>query len=206
MRLLALTIRFRVVDHCGITRKEFSQPVIWMTWHNRIFVMGHARCLYTKHRWGAVLASPSKDGQIIARFMERFGISSIQGSSNKRAAGALKEMIRWIRDGHDISITPDGPRGPMYHLQPGSVKLAQLTKTQVMPIRVDYSNAWKAKTWDQFRIPKPFSSVVVTFNELETVNRTRDENEFQAECARIEAIMRDKTGFTNAAEKGSPTV
>lgn len=194
VRLLAMTMHFRVVDHCGITRGELSKPVIWLTWHNRILMMGHVVQKFLPTREGAVLASPSTDGEIIAQFMQRFGVGFIQGSSNKRSAGALKEMIRWVRADKDVSITPDGPRGPKYHVEPGAVKLAQLTRTELMMVHVDISRAWKAKTWDAFRIPKPFSTFTVTFHELVSVARTSSEEAFSEEHRRIEDLFRSKTG------------
>jgi lysophospholipid acyltransferase (LPLAT)-like uncharacterized protein len=103
-------------------------------------------------------------------------------------------MIRWVRADKDVSITPDGPRGPKYHVEPGAVKLAQLTRTELMMVHVDISRAWKAKTWDAFRIPKPFSTFTVTFHELVSVARTSSEEAFSEEHRRIEDLFRSKTG------------
>jgi lysophospholipid acyltransferase (LPLAT)-like uncharacterized protein len=113
-------------------------------------------------REGCVLTSPSKDGAVIAAVMRRFGLDSVRGSSNKRAAQSLVECRRRLLSGLDLAITPDGPRGPVYVAAPGVLQLARLTQCPVMPVRVEYSRKWELKSWDRFQIPKPFSRATIT--------------------------------------------
>jgi len=166
VRCLAATCRLRVEDRCGITSGRITHPVIWTFWHNRIIGVTLAKARDCRHRSGAALSSPSKDGAIVAGVMARFGIGSVRGSSSRRGAGAVRELVKVIEDGGDVAMTPDGPRGPVYRLAPGVIKLAQVTGAPVMPVFVRYSRAWKLKTWDGFRIPKPFSTIEVCFDTL----------------------------------------
>ncbi len=192
IRVLFRTLRFRVEDRCGITRCDLP-PVIWACWHNRLLAVpvGHSR--FTPKRPAVVLTSPSKDGAILADAMAKFGVGSVRGSSSRRGGVALRELIGAMEAGNDIGITPDGPRGPVYKLAPGVLKLAQLTGARIMPVHVRYSRYWELKSWDKFRIPKPFSRAEIIFDTLHEVKATNeDEAAFEAEQARLEELlMRD---------------
>ncbi len=183
IRTIGLTLRLRLDDRSGVTKSPPDTPMIWAFWHNRVFVAPLAYRKFLRDRRGSVLTSPSGDGEIIAQVMARFGIGSVRGSSNKRPAAALRELLREIRAGGDVAITPDGPRGPLHTLQPGVVKLAQLAAVPVLPIRMNYGRAITLKTWDRFQIPLPFTRIDVVFEELQSLPRVADE-------ARLEQVLK----------------
>ncbi len=110
------------------------------------------------------LTSASKDGAMIASAMHTLGINAIRGSSSRRGKKAMIEMIRTLKDGASLAITPDGPRGPLYHLNPGAIKLASKSQCPLIPVQVNYADYWELRTWDNFRLPKPFSRVELIFN------------------------------------------
>ncbi len=195
IRLIGLTLRFRVDDRAGVMSDDPKHSLIWVFWHNRVFSVPFIYRKFLKSRHGAVLTSPSGDGEVLTEVMKRFGVDAVRGSSNKRASAALKELVTWLRsdERHDIAITPDGPRGPVYELQPGIVKVAQLTKVPVFPIHVRYEKCWKLKTWDQFLIPKPFSRVYVVFDEFEVLPRTRTDEEFEELRTELERKLKGGT-------------
>ena len=191
IRLLGITVRLQVVDECGVTKKgKLSEPIIWLFWHNRVLLMPYFQRKLCPERHGAVLTSPSQDGEIIAGVMRRFGVDAVRGSSNKRPAAALREMARLMKAGEDIAITPDGPRGPRYHLQGGPVKLAQLSGSPLMAIHLGYARAWRLKTWDNFLIPKPFTKAKLTFAPLRSVPRDADGDALEQIRAEIEREMK----------------
>ncbi|MCB1233061.1 MAG: lysophospholipid acyltransferase family protein [Verrucomicrobiae bacterium] len=190
IRLLGLTLRFRVEDRSGLLESDPDHPLIWAFWHNRIMVLPVIYRRYFPSRSGAVLTSPSRDGAVIAATMRCFGAASVRGSSSKRGAAAMLEMEEWVRQGFDLAVTPDGPRGPRYRLAPGLVKVAQRTGAWVFPIRVEYSSAWVfEKAWDRFRIPKPFSRVNVIFEPYQTVDADAEGDRFEAERLKLEQIL-----------------
>ncbi|MFT5110665.1 MAG: lysophospholipid acyltransferase (LPLAT)-like uncharacterized protein [Pseudoalteromonas tetraodonis] len=190
IRAVCLTLRFRVDDRAGILKDPPSGSLIWAFWHNRVFSLPYVYRKFLPTRQGAVLTSPSGDGEIIAQVMRNFGVDAVRGSSNKRAAAALRELVSWVKQENDIVITPDGPRGPRYQLQPGIIKVAQLTKTPVFPVHVRYSKCFRLKSWDAFMIPWPFSRVDVTFGEYHQVARTRGDEEFETERLRLENVLK----------------
>jgi len=189
IRLLSLTLRWRLHDPDGITRDPPSRPMVWAFWHNRIFVIPTVYRKYLRCRKGAVLTSASKDGETIAAIIARFGCEAVRGSSSRRGASALLGLIDWIRDGYDVAIVPDGPRGPRYRLGPGLVKLAEVTGALVLPVRVEYGSYWHFKSWDRFRLPKPFTTVDVFFGPCAEVPSGLDGSDFERERVRLETLM-----------------
>jgi|SRR6266540_7370912 len=190
VRLLISTLRIHVTDRAGITDEPPKQPLLCAFWHNRLFVMPHVFERYFSERSGAALTSASKDGEFVAAFLRRFGIRPIRGSSSRRGAAALIEMKRATDEGYLVGITPDGPRGPRYQLNPGVVKLAQMTGGSVLPIHVDYSRFWRLASWDGFMIPKPFARVEITFDMLHHIPSTPEAVSFEYERRRLERLLR----------------
>jgi lysophospholipid acyltransferase (LPLAT)-like uncharacterized protein len=190
IRLLSLTLRWRLHDPDGITNAPPDRPMIWTFWHNRIFVLPAVYHRYLISRKGAVLTSASKDGEVIAAIVARFGCEAVRGSSSRKGTSALLGLIDWVRDGYDVAIVPDGPRGPRYRMGPGVAKLAEVTGALVLPVRVEYGHYWCfRKSWDRFRVPKPFTAVDVYFGPCTEVPSGLDENGFESERLRLETLM-----------------
>ena len=189
VRVLAWTLRFRFQDRCGITSGEMKSPIICVFWHNRLLLTGIIHGRFCPGRRAHCLTSPSKDGDIIAHTMRLFGIGSVRGSSSRRGSTAIRELAAILEKGDDVGIAPDGPRGPKYRLQPGAVKLAQITGFPVVPLFIEYSRYWELKSWDGFRIPKPFSCVSVVYGSRHEVCPTMDDAGFEYERVRLEKIL-----------------
>ncbi len=189
IRLLSLTLRWRLHDPDGIATNPPSRPLIWTFWHNRIFVIPVVYHRYLRKRKGAVLTSASKDGEVIAAIVARFGCEAVRGSSSRKGTSALLGLIDWIRDGYDVAIVPDGPRGPRYRLGPGLVKLAEVTGALVLPIRIEYGSYWHFRSWDRFRLPRPFTTVEVFLGPCAEVTSGLDETTFESERDRLETLM-----------------
>lgn len=190
IRAVCVTLRFRVDDQAGILKQPHAGALIWAFWHNRVFSVPYVWRKFLRRRYGAVLTSPSGDGELIAQVMKQFGAAAVRGSSNKRAAAALRELVTWVKADNDIAITPDGPRGPKYELQPGIIKVAQLTKIPIFPVHVRYAKCFRLKSWDGFMIPWPFSRVDVTFGKFHHVARTRSDEDFELERKKLEDLLR----------------
>ncbi len=190
MRGIGATLRLEVEDKAGAFDTART-GWIWAFWHNRMFVIPYIHEQWFAHIPGAILTSPSGDGQIIADACATFGFEAARGSSSKPQKGlsALIMMADKVKEGRDIGITPDGPRGPMYQMQPGIIKLGQLTGGTIVPVRVEYSRAIRFKTWDQFMLPLPFSKVKVVFEPTMTVPRRMTEEEFEIQRMKLESAM-----------------
>ena len=167
MRIWCSTLRYEIIDRHGICNEaNLGRPLVLALWHNRLFMVPLAWHRLTEgRRRVVVLTSASHDGSALAHAMRVFGIGAVRGSSSRRAVAALVGLRRALQEGVDVCITPDGPRGPRYQLQPGAVMLAQSAGAPIIPIHVLPSACWRLKSWDRFIIPVPFSHVRVIFDE-----------------------------------------
>ncbi len=189
LRLLFATLRFHIDDRAGVLAKPPAKPLLWVFWHNQLLISPYFWERYFPTRRGAALASQSKDGEIIAAVIRCFGLRPIRGSSSRGGGRALVEMKRALDEGFDVAITPDGPRGPCYQVNPGVVKLAQLTGGKVFPMHIAYSRCWRLKSWDGFMIPKPFATVRITLDPLHEIPPTATEEEFEYQRAKLEQML-----------------
>ena len=121
------------------------------------------------------MVSASRDGGLLARVLEYFGVEPVRGSSSRRGPQALRELVSWSERGYDLAITPDGPRGPCYEVQEGVISAAQLTRLPIVP--VSYQLNWKIrpKSWDRFQVPLPFARCRVRIGEVLRVPRDASE-------------------------------
>ena len=189
LRLLFATLRFRIDDRAGVLTTPPAKPLLWVFWHNQLLVAPSFWQRFFPTRRGAALASQSKDGEIVAAAIRCFGLRPIRGSSSRGGSRALVQMKRALDDGLDVAITPDGPRGPCYQVNPGVVKLAQLAGGTVIPMHIAYSRCWRLRSWDGFMIPKPFATVRITLDPLYEIPRTTTEEEFERERVKLEQQM-----------------
>jgi lysophospholipid acyltransferase (LPLAT)-like uncharacterized protein len=187
LKLLGGTLRWHLVDEAGYRTRPLSEPLLVASWHNRILVLPLCYAWICRGRRPlTVLTSASRDGGFLSEFVARFGIGAVRGSSSRRGTAALRELQATLASGKDVIITPDGPRGPVYSMSSGLVFLAQKTGIPVMLLHVDYSAYWELKSWDGFRVPKPFSSVRVRMLRPCTVPAVEDAEMLERERKRLE--------------------
>jgi hypothetical protein len=162
IRTMAMTVRFRLEDRSGYF--QGTPPpgrLIFAFWHNRLALspIMYQRYLrkFDPERQMAGLVSASRDGGLLAKILEHFGVVAIRGSSSRRGGQALVELTSCAEKGYDLTITPDGPRGPRYEVHDGVVVTSQLTGLPVVP--VSYYLSWKIRlnSWDGFQVPLPFT-------------------------------------------------
>jgi lysophospholipid acyltransferase (LPLAT)-like uncharacterized protein len=160
LRVLASTWRIRYRDDAPVRQLRVDRTAfVYALWH------GHLLPLVWTHRNldVGVLISEHRDGEIIARVVERLGFRSIRGSTSRGAARALITLSRELSEGRSVAITPDGPRGPAREFAPGALVAAQRANAPIVPVAVFASRAWYLESWDRFVIPKPFARVVVAY-------------------------------------------
>jgi lysophospholipid acyltransferase (LPLAT)-like uncharacterized protein len=136
-------------------------PILFALWHGRMFLSIQAH----RNQGIATMASQSKDGEIIARWLERNGYVVARGSTSRGGGAAFKELVRAMRSGRAAALTVDGPRGPARVVQPGIVELARLTGAWILPITFSSSRPRFLRSWDRYLVPLPFSRNVVAYGE-----------------------------------------
>jgi lysophospholipid acyltransferase (LPLAT)-like uncharacterized protein len=138
-----------------------KQPLLFAVWHGRMLYLLQVYRRYRPERI-TVLVSQSKDGELISLLLEHFGVDATRGSSSRGGALGVLELMHKATEGYQVvAITPDGPRGPRYVVQPGIIAVASRSGALIIPIT--YNAQWKkvCASWDQFLIPLPFSRIVV---------------------------------------------
>ena len=169
------------------------QPVIYTVWHGRILMIPwlNARLCRTRGaRRARVLASRSRDGELVARYVGRFGLPVVRGSSSRHGAQALRALAGAVRAGEDVAVVPDGPRGPRERLQAGVVVLAATTGAPVVPLGFAARPARRLGSWDRFLVPWPFARAALVFGAAVRVARDADR---EAARARLEAALCEAT-------------
>jgi lysophospholipid acyltransferase (LPLAT)-like uncharacterized protein len=132
----------------------------------------------------AILSSDSKDGERSAATWRWFGIHAVRGTAGHSGAQALVKMIRVVKEGWDLGITVDGPRGPRQKVKAGVLAVSRKTGAWVVPVCVAYERAWRLGTWDQMLVPKPFSQVLVRYGTPFQVPAQGDEEAYRLELER----------------------
>lgn len=162
IRLLGLTWRIRMIDAGPVDRlRHDGQPVALLLWHGQILPL-----LYTmRFQSIASLVSTHRDGEIVAQIALRLGCKLVRGSSSRGADRALLGLVRALKDGFTVAVTPDGPRGPYRSFAPGALVAAHRAAAPVVAFGVHASRAWYLKSWDQFMIPKPFARLTIVFDD-----------------------------------------
>lgn len=148
------------------SKKEFNlsksipdEPFIVAFWHGDLLLQPYIYHKLRKTPRIRVLISDHFDGKIIASTIEYFKLETIHGSSTRGAAKVLISGMKSLRDGYDIGITPDGPKGPRHSMSDGTVAMAQKQNAKIVVFSVVPSKFWQLRSWDRFVIPKPFSSI-----------------------------------------------
>ncbi len=129
----------------------------------------------------AIMASRSSDGELMKRVLSFLGYRVVRGSSSRGGAGGLKGLIDLMRTGkYHSSLAVDGPRGPIYQVKPGILKLAQETGLPIIPSVAWCSNKFVfKKSWNQCYLPMPFSKCVVWYGEPMLVPSVTTDEEFE---------------------------
>ncbi|MBM3570573.1 MAG: DUF374 domain-containing protein [Alphaproteobacteria bacterium] len=167
-----------------------GQPILLAFWHARIAMA--VKC-WPRDRRMAMLISAHRDGQFVARIVARSGIEYVPGSATRGGSEAIRRMIRAVRDGASIGITPDGPRGPRMRAQVGVAQLARLSGAPIVPMSWSAAPRRLLSTWDRFVLPAPFCRGLMLWGEPIHVPRDADAAAIEAARRSVEERLNDLT-------------
>ena len=180
------------VFHIEYYKQHQSQgkPVIFAFWHENLVIPPFFYYYPLKGKLLVSMVSRSGDGEIIARVLETFrGMTTVRGSSSRGGATALKEMAEKMQqEGRDAAMVPDGPKGPPYSVQPGVLKLSQLSGAPILVCGVAVKRKKRIGSWDRMKIPAPFNRMALSFGTpfhvpAEAIDLTPYEERFKQEMA-----------------------
>jgi lysophospholipid acyltransferase (LPLAT)-like uncharacterized protein len=198
------TWRFEVITEEGSIPVLFgdrSPYGIFCFWHQCVM----PGSVYFRHSKSVLLISRSFDGELITRTARIFGYEAVRGSSSRGGAESLLGLKQILEVGKSAIFTADGPRGPRFQSKMGPVRLAQLSGAPISSFFLEPEHAWEMGSWDGFKVPKPFSRIVVSWAHpvrvatdlpSEQLETKRQELDAALERARMRALAH----FGKAAE------
>jgi len=195
LRLIGRTLReTSTFEEGAIQSLDEVYPGIFPFWHRCVLP---ATWLY-RNQHPAVMTSQSRDGEFIARVIQRFGFVPVRGSSSRGGQRALLEMNQLLKEGHAVAFTIDGPRGPRGVAKKGPVLLARMSGEAITAFYVAVERAWVLNTWDRLVIPKPFSRIYVRFAKKIFVPPDADDAAMERYHAEMQAALDRITAFAEA--------
>lgn len=205
IKLWSYTLRvkregFEAVDALAARDERF----ILAFWHRRLFMMPLAYPFRRRNASGeprgvAILSSDSRDGERSAATWRWFGIHAVRGTASDDGARALIRMIQSVRQGWDFGITPDGPRGPLMELKPGTLALARKTGAWIVPVSLAFDRSFRLQTWDRMVIPFPFATCTIRYG---TPFRLPARGDDEADGARLQVEMDTLEAWAEGVSRG----
>lgn len=143
--------RLEVYGRENLKEIPAGKPVIYAFWHGKLWIP----VFYFRGQNYLALASPSRDGEYISRVLQKYGYKLVRGSSSRGGGSALLSLVRLIRKGESVFITPDGPTGPIHKVKPGIVYLQEKTGAPIIPVGVAIKRKKIFGSWDRLNFPLP---------------------------------------------------
>lgn len=203
IRILGATWR---VQWFGVEHHQACQAdgrnVILAIWHGRLLPLAYTH----RERNIQILISRHQDGEIIRRVTKSLGNGSVRGSTGKGGARAILQMAKRAREGCDLAITPDGPKGPSAVAQAGVLRIAQRAGIPIVPLTSASSRKRVLSSWDGFQIPAPFAHLVVAYGPPIEIADDLDDEQFELARQQVEDAMRaltDRADRIAAGEEGT---
>ncbi|WP_285904921.1 lysophospholipid acyltransferase family protein [Pseudodesulfovibrio pelocollis] len=191
-RAWVATLRFETHGSLDeiLKRRQDRKPLVLALWHGEIFpVTGFGHTISSDL---VTFVSQSRDGEVIARIIERLGHVTVRGSSSRGGVKALLQAVRIMAEQHRMGVfTVDGPRGPRHKPKGGVIYLAQKAGAAIVPLRA-YPERAKVftKSWDHFVLPMPFSRCPVYVGKpMEVTDEKLTETVLARELERLEQRM-----------------
>ncbi len=164
--------------------------VIVCFWHGRIALSPACWDLKRAQKPRALI-SLSPDGEFIAKAVSKLGFPAIRGSSSKadkpdKAKGggaAFRDVLKWLKGGGGIAITPDGPRGPAEQMAEGAALLAKVSAAPVLLVGLAARPVWRLGSWDKAVLPKPFGQGAIVWDGPFTAERDADLDALRSDWA-----------------------
>ena len=168
-----------------------GQALIGAFWHGRMLMIPMA---WQRAAPVHILISAHRDGRIIAEAISYFGVGAIAGSTRRGGAAALRNILKRLREGDCVAVTPDGPRGPAMVAGIGIVNAARLAQAPIVPLTYATSRRRILATWDRFHVPLPFGRGVFLWGEPIEIGADLDAAGLERMRRLVEARMVDMVG------------
>ena len=178
---------------------ERKESFIYSFWHDQLLM---CPLTWQSNSSIKVLISKHRDGDIIAQLISNLGFEAIRGSTHKtnkiKNKGGLlsaRKMIKSLKNGISIGISPDGPKGPRHKVSEGILSISRLSKSVILPVGIGFKKKWVLNTWDKFIIPKPFNEITVVWGDpISAITNDKNNHQFKI---KLESKMNNLTAQAN---------
>ena len=178
---------------------ERNESFIYSFWHDQLLM---CPLTWQSNSSIKVLISKHRDGDIIAQLISNLGFEAIRGSTHKtnkiKNKGGLlsaRKMIKSLKNGISIGISPDGPKGPRHKVSDGILSISRLSKSVILPVVIGFKKKWVLNTWDKFIIPKPFNEITVIWGDpIPAITNEKNNHQFKT---KLESKMNNLTAQAN---------
>lgn len=200
IRALGFSWRIRVEEeHQLAAARKLSPNVIFAFWHGRLLPLSFTHRNQKIH----VLASEHADGEMLGQTIRRLGFGHVRGSSTRGGTRAILELVEKVREGYDLGVTVDGPRGPRGVVKAGVVEVARQTGAAIIPITSASDRHRTFKSWDAFELPAPYARVVVRYGAPIAVPPDADRVMVEARRQDVERALTRITDEADRSARGS---
>jgi hypothetical protein len=207
VRVLSASARIDLDAESAERVQEAGTPTILAYWHEQVFLSVRflQRQFLARGQPLAVLASRSRDGELVARVASRFHVHVVRGSSSRGGREALRTLHRVVaRQRASVIFLPDGPRGPRHEVKPGIVVLSQMSRAPILPMAFVASGCWTLRSWDQLAVPHPRCRVVAVAGEPIAIPRELDDDSREHYRLALASTLADLND--DAARRAAPAI
>ena len=167
---------------------DANQPFLVAFWHGRLLMMSEAWPYKTTFN---MVVSEHRDGQLIARTIGHLGFGSILGSSTKGGSTVVRSVLRALRAGECVGLTPDGPQGPRMRVSLGIIQLARISGVPIVPIAFAARPSKLINSWDRLLVPLPFCRGIIRWGKPLEVSHDADDAAVQEAARQLEDRLND---------------
>jgi lysophospholipid acyltransferase (LPLAT)-like uncharacterized protein len=163
-----------------------GQPFLAAFWHGRLLMMSEAWPYDSRFN---MVVSQHPDGQLIAQTIAHLGFGSISGSTTKGGSSVMRAMLRALKDGECVGLTPDGPQGPRMRASLGIVHAARLSGAPILPLAYTARPSRLLPSWDRLMVPLPFSRGIIRWGEPIEIPRDASDEKVVETAKLLEARL-----------------
>ncbi|AGB42295.1 hypothetical protein Halha_2421 [Halobacteroides halobius DSM 5150] len=156
------SLRLQVKNESRVTNlQKDNKQIIFAMWHGQLWLPVY----HLRNKGHIALASQSDDGEYISQVLNKLGWGVVRGSTSRGGARSLLKLVKEIRRGKNVAITPDGPTGPRHKVKSGILYLAQKTNSTIIPLGVSFSKKKVFNSWDKFELPYPLAKGALVYGK-----------------------------------------
>lgn len=175
------------VENLNLTK---GKKIVFAIWHGQLFPF-----VYLYRRKNIItIVSESKDGEIAAKLLNKFGFYTSRGSSSRNGTKAIISCKRIMaKKNLSAAITIDGPKGPRLVAKPGAIFLAKITDQTIIPVVCHAKKVFKFNSWDRFIVPYPFSKIKVFYDKPIIVDKNISKESIDSSLEELQKRMLELT-------------